>query len=122
MPQAQHNLLMAGVRSSGEGWKAPPIPSAAFNGNPADRDWIDGQTTMQPLQTFEQPLELSDGLERIGRVVFIRATNFVDGAPFPPFHEKARARGWETHEIACGHDVMLDEPEALARLLVEAAR
>jgi cytochrome P450 len=34
----------------------------------------------------------------------------------------ARAKGWEVHELACGHDVMLDQPERLADVLQETLR
>ena len=42
------------------------------------------------------------------------------GSPFPPFYEKAKAKGWKTRTVPCGHDVMLDLPEELTTLLVEA--
>ena len=32
----------------------------------------------------------------------------------------ARAKGWRTYEVACGHDVMLDMPERLAEILLDA--
>jgi hypothetical protein len=32
-----------------------------------------------------------------------------------------RQKGWRTHEVPCGHDVMLDMPERLAEILREAA-
>jgi pimeloyl-ACP methyl ester carboxylesterase len=34
----------------------------------------------------------------------------------------ARAKGWQVHELACGHDVMLDQPEQLAEILQETLR
>jgi hypothetical protein len=39
-------------------------------------------------------------------------------SPFRPFYEKAKARGWATSEIDCGHDVMLDRPDAVTALLL----
>jgi hypothetical protein len=34
----------------------------------------------------------------------------------------ARAKGWRTYEVACGHDIMLDMPERLAELLIGLSR
>jgi pimeloyl-ACP methyl ester carboxylesterase len=104
-----------------EGWKVPPIPAEVFKVNAADRDWVDRQCTVQPVETFRQPLELTGAVNRIKNVRFILASGFTAGSPFPPFYEQARANGWETRTIACGHDVMLDRPEELTALLIEAA-
>jgi hypothetical protein len=54
-----------------------------------------------------------------GAVQFILATGFVEGSPFPPFYEKAKAKGWKTITVPCGHDVMLDLPEELTRILLD---
>jgi pimeloyl-ACP methyl ester carboxylesterase len=35
--------------------------------------------------------------------------------------ERARERGWRMHEIATGHDLMLQDPSGTARLLMEIA-
>ena len=43
------------------------------------------------------------------------------GTPFTASYERAKARGWTTTEIACGHDVMLDDPEALVAALLGMA-
>ena len=104
-----------------DGWKVAPIPAGVFGVNPADREWVDRQCTPQSMACFEQPVELTGQLARIGRIDYIFASGWGGGhSPFMPFYEKARARGWRTHELACGHDVMIDEPAALTDLLVAA--
>ena len=40
---------------------------------------------------------------------------------FAASYGRAKARGWTTAEISCGHDVMLDEPEALVSELLGLA-
>ena len=109
-----------GANKLGDGWKVPPIPASAFNVNAADREWVDRQCTMQPIGTLEQPLVLTGGLQKINDVTFILATGFTDDSPFRPFYEKAKARGWNTRTVSSGHDVMLDLPEELTTLLLEA--
>ena len=65
-------------------------------------------------------LGLTGGIQKIQNVTFILATGYTAGSPFPPFYEKAKAKGWKTQTVPCGHDVMLDLPEELTTLLVEA--
>jgi len=121
VPEAQVEHMLEGTRSIGEGWKVPPIPAEVFNVNEADRDWVNNQCTVQSLETFQQRISLSGGIQEIENIVFIRASGFEEGSPFPPFEEKARAAGWKTLEMACGHDVMLERPEQLTKALVDAA-
>ena len=103
----------------GDGWGVPPIPAEVFNVNAADRAWVDAQCTDQPLACFQQKLNLDHGAAA-GSIHYIYAADW-QGTPFTGFYEAAKARGWSTREIACGHDVMLDRPEELAAALVQAA-
>jgi pimeloyl-ACP methyl ester carboxylesterase len=110
------------TRKAGGGWKVPPIPAEAFNVNVEDREWVNRQCTMQPLATFQQRIRLTGALDHIRNVTFILANGWSP-SPFPPFYELARAKGWNTLTINCGHDVMLDEPEELtAQLLTVSSR
>jgi pimeloyl-ACP methyl ester carboxylesterase len=119
LPAAHREMQVEGARSAGDGWKVPPIPAEAFHVNEIDAAWVNRQCTMQPLATFQQPLALTGNVDRIRNVSFIWARGFAD-SPFPPFYEMAKARGWKTHTVPCGHDVMLDMPEELTRLLLAA--
>jgi len=121
VPEAQVEQILAAAKSIGEGWKVPPIPAEVFNVNEADRDWVNDQCTFQPIQTFQQRISLSGGIRKIENIVYIRAAGFQEGSPFPPFEKKARAAGWKTLQIACGHDVMLDQPQQLTAALVDVA-
>jgi pimeloyl-ACP methyl ester carboxylesterase len=121
LPAAQRDLQLDLVQRVGDGWKVPPIPAEVFNVNTADREWVDRQCTMQPIATFQQAIKLSQGPTAPKRTTFILATGFSD-SPFPPFYEKAKARGWRTLTVPCGHDVMLDLPDDLTRILVDASK
>ena len=120
LPPPQRDGQLQAARQMGDGWKTPPIPAEAFNLNVADRDWVNRQCTMQPLATFQQPLHLTGAVDRIKNVTFILAEGF-SGSPFRPFYEQAKAQGWKTTTVPCGHDVMLDLPEELTRELLAAA-
>jgi pimeloyl-ACP methyl ester carboxylesterase len=116
MREAQHE----GVRQTGEGWKVPPISAEAFHVNARDLDWVNRQCTVQPLATFEQPLKLTGEIGRIENVTFILAAGWSP-SPFQANFDKARAKGWRTVSMDCGHDVMLDLPEELTRELVKCS-
>ncbi len=94
----------------------PPRSAAMFNVNEADRALVDAQCTPQPVKCGLQKVTLTGARERIARKSYIRATAYPS-QPFDLALAKARARGWRSYEIACGHDVMLDAPEQLAEIL-----
>src|SRR5258708_15652847 len=105
---------------SGEGWKVPPIGAEAFCVNAQDLDWVNRQCTMEPLATFQQRLHLTGEIDRIEHITFILATGWAP-SPFPHFCDLAKARGWKTVNMECGHDIMLDLPEELTRELLAAS-
>lgn len=106
------------AKTMGEGWKLPPIPAEAFHVNENDRHWVNRQCTPQPIETFRQPLLLTGAVDSIRNVTYILASGWQPSV-FTPFYEKAKARGWKTLSIQCGHDVMLDEPEQLTQALLD---
>ncbi len=120
VPPGQRDMQLEGVRLHGEGWKVPPIPAAAFNLNARDAAWVDRQCTMQPLAAFQQPLQLSGKMDAVKDITFVLATGY-EGSPFMPSYQRAKAKGWKTLSVACGHDVMLDMPEELTTILLNAA-
>jgi len=119
LPDEHRALQLSLAAEHGEGWRVPPIPAEVFNVNALDRDWVDRQCTPQPLATFQQPIRLTGAASHI-RSHFIFASGW-EGTPFAGSHERAKARGWTTSEIASGHDVMLDAPEALVSELLGIA-
>ncbi|MBZ5528376.1 MAG: alpha/beta fold hydrolase [Acidobacteriia bacterium] len=120
LPAEMRDGQVAQARETGEGWRVPPIPAEVFHVNERDRDWVNRQCTVQPLATFQQKLDLRGGIEEIKNITYLLASGWAP-SPFPQFYEKAKARGWKTRELACGHDAMLDLPEELSRELMKAA-
>ena len=122
LPDDQRERMYDGTRASGDDWRVPPIPAAVFAVNVADRDWVDRQCTPHPLACFEERLKLAGGISRIKDVHYILATGFREGSPFPPFYARAQKKHWKATTIESGHDVMLDKPQELVAMLLEAAR
>jgi pimeloyl-ACP methyl ester carboxylesterase len=102
------------------GFSVPPISAADFDVNEADRSWVDSLCTPQPLATLTQRLRLTGGLERITNRTYVLAT--AGGAPFRRFRDLvATDPRWTTHELPCGHDVMIDLPAETTALLTGLA-
>jgi pimeloyl-ACP methyl ester carboxylesterase len=120
LPDEQRGMQLSLADQYGDGWRVPPIPGEIFNVNARDRAWVDRQCTPQPLATFQQKIRLADGPWPHARNHYIFASGW-EGTPFPGSYRRAQARGWSTSEIACGHDVMLDDPEALTAELLGVA-
>ena len=98
-----------------------PPRSAAFYGvrDPARQAWVDGHCTPQPFGTLFERLRLGGApAARVARRLYILCTD----PPLPylrRFYELAQAAGgWQTMELATGHDAMVTEPERLAEILL----
>jgi pimeloyl-ACP methyl ester carboxylesterase len=85
--------------------------------DPVARDWVGPRLSGFPLPCATDPVDFDDrALAGLGQV-YVRHTS-------PPLaslalsFDRARDAGWETHELACGHDVMVQMPRETASLLV----
>ena len=106
------------AQTAGSGWSVPPLPAERFNVNPRDAAWVNAQCTFQSIATFEERIRLNR--LRTHDATHILATGW-DNSPFRAAHERARAKGWKTCTVDCGHEVMLDVPGEFTDLLLEFA-
>jgi pimeloyl-ACP methyl ester carboxylesterase len=119
-PPEGRDAQLEAARQSRDEWKIPPPSAEAFILTVEDRDWVNRGCTAQPLATHQQPIKLTGAIDRIENVTFVLADGYSPSL-FPPFYEKAKARGWKTIEMSCGHDVMLEMPEELTNVLLAAS-
>ena len=113
----------AQVAAAGDGWILPAsdafLEQWGIDGD-AEREWIGARLTDFPFRCQTEPTQFDPGpLNRL-RKVYVAHTN----PPLPSlgrFAEAARAAGWETHELRCGHDMMLAAPDDTADLLERIA-
>jgi pimeloyl-ACP methyl ester carboxylesterase len=107
--------------AKGEPGRRPPL-AAAFMVNERDQAWVDSLLTRQPNGPTMQPIKLTGAREQILKKTYIRAPKY----PQPAF-DKALAAckadpTWRTIVTeSAGHDVMIDAPEWLAGVLLEAS-
>ena len=110
------------ARTEGDGWRIPPLPLERF-GATADEDvrWAAPRLGPQPLQTFTQPIRLSDAAATTVARTYIWCTEYQ--GPFRPFAEQAqREPGWRYRELTTGHDAMITAPYALVDVLLEVTQ
>jgi pimeloyl-ACP methyl ester carboxylesterase len=104
----------------GEAGRAPP-KAAFFKMNEADQAWADSKLTPQPTGVALQPIKLTGARERIKKKLYIRAPNYHQPA-FDDAYARCKADPtWKTLTTDVGHDVMIDAPDWLTEVLIEAA-
>lgn len=88
--------------------------------DPAVMEWVLPRLTPHPWRSFEQPLTLSrqDAVAALPRAI-INCSQSLSTRPAEIRHRWAN--GDYVREIDTGHDLMLTEPDAVARMLMEIA-
>ena len=112
--------VLEGVQSQGDGWRIPanPLPSDT---SPEDVAWCMPRRVMQPLKTWEQPIELTGAVDTLSRS-YIYCTKFGPGDVFRQFADRARSEaGWKYFEMDASHNPHITVPEELVKLLVGIA-
>jgi pimeloyl-ACP methyl ester carboxylesterase len=99
----------------------PPRSAEAFGVNESDREWVDTLCVPQPIETFTSPIALSGARERIARKIYIRAKGYHNPSFDRAFATVQSNSSWHCHQVPCGHDVMVDMPDRLSELLLQAA-
>ena len=100
---------------------AKPVPAAAFNVNEKDRAWVDAKCTPHPLAAVMEKVTATGGREKIARKTYIRAAGFKSPVFDETLAKMKTLPTWKTYEVASGHDVMIDQPNRLAEILLEVA-
>jgi pimeloyl-ACP methyl ester carboxylesterase len=112
------------LASAGElGGLAVPSPPATFwNLNAKDVPLYDKLTGPHPVGCFTERLALTGAHASIKKRIYVWASELGRPSPFKAFYERCKADpAWETHVLACGHEVMLDMPERTTEILLSAA-
>ena len=104
-----------------EGWLVPPMPPSA-DATPEDLAWLTARRGPQPRKCFEQPVSLTGAVDRLPRV-YIKCLQILPGDVFEQFAARARSEaGWQYEEIDATHSPNVTAPEALAEILLRAAK
>lgn len=114
LPLAGRQAVVAAGQANGF---IAPFPPQAFGVTDAsDLAWITPRVVRQPYATLSQPA-LEQAAADLPRA-FIACTQPASGS-FGQFAERVRQDPhWRFHELATGHNAMVTEPEALAKVLL----
>jgi len=98
-----------------------PITAEQFNVNAADRAWVNAKMTPQSGACFSERLAVTGVLNEVPRKAYVKAR--VGSSPhFTANYDRLSKDGsWQTYEVDCGHDVMIDKPQELADILLKSA-
>jgi pimeloyl-ACP methyl ester carboxylesterase len=100
----------------------PPRAAEAFGVNAADRAWVDRLCVGQPIGTFTDKIALTGARHRIARKSYIRAKSYANPGFDRAYDALKSDPSWRMYEVACGHDVMVDNPARLTEILLEVAQ
>jgi pimeloyl-ACP methyl ester carboxylesterase len=119
LPAERSEQMRTDAAQNGEGYKITPIPAAAFAVNAKDAAWVDAMCVKQPLATLEQKLAFTS--PQVPKRVYMLAAGW-EPSPYQQFGARYKDdRDWQFVSFACGHDVMVDQPQELAAALIAAA-
>jgi pimeloyl-ACP methyl ester carboxylesterase len=98
-----------------------PTRAASAFMDPVNAAWANSRLTPQPVETFREKLKVTGAVERIPKRTFVQAT--IGETPFfAATFERAKASpGWKTVQVNSRHDVMVDQPDQMTRILLDAA-
>jgi hypothetical protein len=83
---------------------------------------VDPRASAHPLATMLQPLRLGPAAYDVAHKVYLWAEGFAEG-PFEPFYRRLSAiKGWETHRVPYGHDLLVEAPETIQELILATAQ
>lgn len=114
----QQTAAFEEARAKGEVSRPGPTSKALRIQSEEDAAWVDSKITQQPIGVSLQALDLSGARDRVAKKLYVRAPLF----PQPRFDaalERCQADdSWKTIVMdSCGHDPMIDDPDAVVALL-----
>ncbi|HEY7244969.1 MAG TPA: alpha/beta hydrolase family protein [Xanthobacteraceae bacterium] len=105
----------------GEAGRKPP-PAKTYSINERHYAWIDSKLAPQPNGVAIQPIKLTGRLDGIARKTYVRAPKYPQAGFDRALAECKSDRSWQTLvNDNSGHDVMIDQPEWLADLLLKVS-
>ncbi len=107
--------------AKGGGLSVAPRPASAFDtSQPEDWAWIDSKATPHPFACFVQAIELQGRAAALRRHVYVYAAGGICEGMYDRFRNDRGA--WVIPVDSRGHSIMIEQPERVAEILVEAAK
>ena len=110
--------LVEALAKGEPGRKGPPAKT--FSVSEKDYAWLDSKLTPQPNGVATQPIKLTGKRETVARKTYIRAAKYPQAAFDKALADCKADKTWQTFvNETSGHDVMIDQPEWLADILLK---
>lgn len=106
---------------AGDGYSVPPMTAEQFNVNAADADWMNRKCTNHPLASFVEPVALSGRHRTVPQRLYLLAADFDHPGTKRAYASVTGEAGWSTEILPGGHDLMIDNPEAVTDRLLGLA-
>ncbi len=102
----------------GDGFSVPPMTAEQFNVNEADAPWMNRKCSNHPLASFTEPLALNGRYLEVPRRVYVLAAGFDHPGTKAAYAAVKAKAGWQTEIMQGGHDLMIDNPDAVANTVL----
>jgi hypothetical protein len=107
------------LEAAGEtGTMIMPPGAKFFQVNSGDIEWVDKLCTPHPIGCFIQKLRYTGKEALVTRRTYVLCERYR-AVNHPTYSKVKGLPGWKAVSLDCGHDVMVDDPDALATLLLE---
>ena len=104
------------------GYVVPSPPASFWNLNANDVPLYEKLTGPHPVACFTERVTLSGAGGAIKKRIYVWASELGRPSVFKQFYERCKGdAAWQTHELPCGHEVMMDMPEKTLEILLSAA-
>jgi pimeloyl-ACP methyl ester carboxylesterase len=100
------------------GLSVPPMSAEDFGVGEADRAWVDEKSGNHPIKCFSERIALSGAYRSIANRHYVLAPAFEHPSTHANYNQFKDDPTWQTHTVSGGHHVMVDNPAALAEILL----
>jgi hypothetical protein len=84
--------------------------------------WVQERLTSHPYSTYEDPPQSGTPQSASIPRTYIHCTQGPISSWMEPYAARARKLGWSVHSMTVGHDVMITNPDMLAKVLLQIAK
>jgi len=114
-------IAQAAIDKGEAGFAPPPKIPAVFVAE-RDQAFVESKLTAHPVGTYVQPIRLSGAREKVTKKTYIRLPKFPQPAFDKALTQCKADKSWTTIELSdAGHMAMLDAPDRVTELILQAA-
>ena len=117
IPQESVDVFEAGA-AEGDGFSVPPMTGEQFGVNKTDVAWVNEKCCNHPIGCFTERMVLTGAHKRIINRTYILAAGFDYPSTKAHYEAFKDDPAWHGLVMDGGHDLMIDNPTAVAEVLL----